>query len=118
RTVNYASDIRQVELAIVDKNASATEDDVLAVPASLLSQSLAYGKPVDDANQELPFNVRLLAYFENSDLVRAGEGEKNPADAGAGVKWMILPQRPLTGSDSGEKVNIPAAYLQLTDKSS
>ena len=31
---------------------------------------------------------------------------------------MILPQRPLTGSDAGEKVNIPAAYVQLTDKSS
>ena len=28
RTVNYAADIRQVELAIIDKNASATEDDV------------------------------------------------------------------------------------------
>src|SRR5262249_54347953 len=33
-------------------------------------------------------------------------------------KWLILPQRPLTGSDSGEKVNIPAAYVQLTDKKS
>ena len=118
RTVNYASDIRSVELSIVDKNASTTEDDVLAVPGSLLWQSLAHEKPIVDTKQELPFNVRMLEYFENSDLVRAAEGEKNPADAGAGTKWMILPQRPLTGSDAGEKVNIPAAYVQLTDKSS
>ena len=118
RTINYASDIRQVELAIIDKNASATEDDVLAVPERLLRASLDSQKPVSDAKQELPFNVRLLRMDENSALVRAGEGEKNPADAGAGITWLALPQRPLTGSDAGEKVNIPSAYVQLSEKDS
>ncbi|HEY2826863.1 MAG TPA: hypothetical protein VGJ04_04625, partial [Pirellulales bacterium] len=113
RTVNYAADIRQIELAIIDKNASATEDDVTIVPERLLQESLLDQKPVADAKQQLPFDVRMLNYYENSNLVRAAEGEKNPADAGAGVKWLILPERPLTGSDAGEKVNLPAAYVQL-----
>ena len=118
RTVNYASDIRQIELTIVDKNASATADDVLAVPERLLRDSLNDQKPVSDPKQELPFAVCMLNFYENSALVRPPEGEKNPADAGAGTKWMVLPERPLTGSDIGEKVNIPSAYVQLTEKGS
>ena len=77
RSVNYASDIRQAELTIVDKNASATEDDVLVVPESTPSTKVSTReKPVVDAKQELPFNVRMLDYFENSDLVRASRRRK------------------------------------------
>ncbi len=118
QTTNYASDIRQVELSIVDKKSSATDDDVLAVPESLLCDSLEKHKPVVDVKQQLPFDVRMLDYYENSNLVRTGEDSKNQANSGAGLKWLIQPERPLTGSDVGDRVNLPAAYVQVSEKNS
>ncbi len=79
QTTNYASDIRQVELSVVDKKSSAIDDDVLAVPESLLRDSLENHKPVVDVKQQLPFDVRMLDYYENSNLVRAGEDSKKPS---------------------------------------
>ena len=119
RTVNYASDIRQIELVIVDKSTQHN-----GRRRARRARTTPPRKPSTAKNQ-FPMRSRNFrstygcsAWTRTPALVRAGEGEKNPADAGAGVTWLVLPQRPLTGSDAGEKVNIPSAYVQLSEKDS
>ncbi|HZZ28528.1 MAG TPA: cytochrome c biogenesis protein CcsA [Pirellulales bacterium] len=114
QTVNYASDIRTVELAVIDKKSSATEDDVTVIPEKMLRDSLDGKKPISD--RQLPFDVQQLDYFENSALRKAGPEEKTVADAGIGKIAMIERLRPVTGASAGEGVNLPAAYVQLTEK--
>jgi ABC-type transport system involved in cytochrome c biogenesis permease subunit len=62
QTVNYVQDIRSVELAVEDTS-PADYDDVVVVPESLL----VGGKPIE--HSDLPFNVEVLRYVPNAELV-------------------------------------------------
>src|SRR5690606_31734779 len=82
QTVNFAQDIRKLELAVVTSH-DADHDDVVAIPDSLL---LA-GERITD--ESLPFEVQLVKFFKNSDLrrVTAKDQETNLATAGGGLHW-------------------------------
>ncbi|HEY2882202.1 MAG TPA: hypothetical protein VGJ15_07200, partial [Pirellulales bacterium] len=67
-TANYTYDIRTTELAIVDHHSDLKTDDVLAVPEGLLQSSLEHHQSI--SSDELPFDIRLLKYYENSNLVK------------------------------------------------
>ncbi len=109
QTVNFAEDIRTVELAIVDSSDPDT-DDVVVVPQEMLA---AEDTIRDD---DLPFDVEVDEYLQNSELVRHKEGDKNLATKGFGLKVVAEPKRAGTGTDTGGKVDLTAAYVTLYKK--
>ena len=113
QAANYASDIRTVELAVIGSASNPAQDDVVVMPEQLLRKSLEKKQPITDGN--LPFAVQTNKFCENSDLVLAKPDKKNSADTGAGRAVWAIEQRTITGEDNGERVNLPAAYVHLTD---
>ena len=115
-TANYTFDLRTTELAIVDHHSSAKTDDVFAIPQGLLESSLKNHSII--TNGELPFEIRILKYYENSELSEDSSPGENLADAGAGAKGEhAVEVASVTGAGGGDRVNLPAAYAQFLDKS-
>jgi hypothetical protein len=110
-TVNYTQDIRTLELAVVDHSA-ANHDDVVVVPQRFLTAD----KLIQD--EQLPFDVKVLRFLQNSNLRQVKSGEDNPADAGQGVSFAVDEARPSTGTDMGGGVDLSSAYVQFLDKQS
>ncbi|HEX3726307.1 MAG TPA: hypothetical protein VHV08_08690, partial [Pirellulales bacterium] len=108
-TVNYVQDIRTVELAVVDPSNPKT-DDVVVIPRHLLQGQ----EMIRDA--ELPFDVEVVKYLLNASLKRLSPDEKNLATAGAGLQWALEERRAGSGTDMGGKVDLPAAYVKLSQK--
>jgi ABC-type transport system involved in cytochrome c biogenesis permease subunit len=108
-TVNYVQDIRDVELAVVDPSGAA-EDIVVAVPKSILQED----ERISDA--ELPFDIELVRYFDNSNLRALRSDERTPADTGTGQKYTVDAVRPGSGTDTEGAVDMPAAYVRFLDK--
>jgi len=119
-STSAAIDIRETELAVIQTDFSPTQEDVLAIPRSVLLHSLASGQPVRDP--ALPFDVQVTQYLKNSDLqrVQASAGNSasagNPATAGIGLNWLASEMRPGSGADSRSAVDMASAYVTLLEK--
>lgn len=113
-SVNFALDIRETELAIIDPNATGTEQGVWAIPQSRLVRSRQRGEPIQDP--ALPFDIQVVEYLENSDLRPVQPGEKNLATAGNGLRAQAQEVRPGSGTDSSGEVDRASAYVTLTRK--
>ena len=109
QTINYVYDIRNIELAVVDSS-DPKKDDVVVVPQWMLEET----KQIDD--KQLPFDVEVVRYLQNSDLVKPKEGQPNPATTGIGLNTVAEPRRPGAGTDAGGKVDMTAAYVKLLKK--
>ena len=113
QTVNYAVDIREAELAIVDQS-PGSHDDVVVVPQAML-QRLANGLSLSDPN--LPFDVQVLTWMSNSSLVgprnAPPNGRTNPADSGIGRTIRVASEPPGTVV-SGGGPDAPSAYIRLS----
>ncbi len=122
---NYVEDtcVRSVELAIVspaekaaatDKSASSDDEsaleDVTVIPQKRMNLEQVVSNPL------LPFNVELLKYYPNSKLREVGEGDDNPATAGAGRRLLAEPKRASTGTDMDQTVDMAAGYVKLLNK--
>ncbi len=118
-SANSVQDIRELELAIIERLAGTDGNDAtVAIPQSLLLR----GGMKDDETpyplvhaDELPFDVQVLAFYRNAETPLLEPSEENPlATAGQGryVKLIKLP--PVTGVDKGE--NQPAAYVRFFNK--
>lgn len=110
-TANYVEDIREVELAIVDKTAPQF-DDVAAIPRS----RLAIDQTIQDV--ALPVHVKIERYYPHSRLLgRAGMGAnlESLATAGDGLDVVADPRPRVTGVDREESVNFPSAYVTVID---
>ncbi len=92
QTTNYASDIRTVELAVIDSTSIPAQDDVTVIPEQLLQQSLDTKQPIVESG--LPFDARITHLYQNSDLGLAKSDADNPATAGAGRALRVIDQRP------------------------
>jgi ABC-type transport system involved in cytochrome c biogenesis permease subunit len=108
-TVNYVRDTRAVELAVVD-HSDPENDFVVVVPERLLRS----GSPIE--HDDLPFDVEVVRYFENSNLRELKPAEANPATAGTGLKVAAEAARPSAGTDSSGKLDLAAAYVKFTPK--
>jgi ABC-type transport system involved in cytochrome c biogenesis permease subunit len=122
-SVNFSSDIRSPELAIIDTS-SPESDLVTVIPGSRLVVSRdAQGAPlpVEIKDSLLPFDVRVLDYFQNSmvrnrkSLTADDKAPENPANRGIGTDFSILPVQKVAGTDSGGQVDIPAAYVEFRE---
>lgn len=113
-SINYAEDVRQVELAIVDPSAE-DYDQVVVVPESLLAASVNGGVIRDS---KLPFHVQVLDWMPNSTLQgpqQAGmeKWRQNPAEHGLGRMMLAAPLSRVSGVEGagGDK---PAMYIRIS----
>jgi ABC-type transport system involved in cytochrome c biogenesis permease subunit len=108
---NYLVHPDHYELAILSP-ASATEDDVVAVPDPLLRR----GGRIQ--NDRLPFDVEVLQYMKNSHLVPVKPGQANPADRGIGLEQRAVEVAEVSGvdPDQDQKGNTPAVYLHFLER--
>jgi ABC-type transport system involved in cytochrome c biogenesis permease subunit len=114
-TATYAFDIRTSELAVVEQS-EASEHHVV-IPQGVLENALLPGAKRVISSDELPFDIEVLKFYKNSSLAEPKESDvENPADAGVG-KEIIAVERPVgAGASSDSGVDMPAAYLRLTEK--
>ncbi len=114
---NFAVDIREAELAIVDP-APADHDAVVVVPQSVLARHAegTGGTPISDPR--LPFDIQVLKWMPNSALAGLGMADaqlkqNNPATEGFGTIVIAANQPQVTGVEGGQ-VDAPSAYLRLS----
>jgi ABC-type transport system involved in cytochrome c biogenesis permease subunit len=112
QTTNVAFRSDETELAVIDTS-DAADDRVTAISGRLLA-ARAGGAAV--AVDGLPFDIRVVDYFPNSDVVRVGPVAPNTATTGIGTRFLASSRPPEGGASS--KSNIASAYVQLTEKSS
>lgn len=108
---NYAQDIREVELAVVDATDPKT-DTMVVVPQNLLKD----GDLIQ--NDLLPFDVKVVKYLQNSELDVAKPEDKNPATAGTGKQIIAHEARASVGASSSSAVDETAAYVEVLKKGS
>ena len=85
-------------------------DHIVVLPASLLKR----GERIRD--DDLPFDIELLSYYQNSSLVARQEAGNNLATAGIGLKADVEELPPATGVDETSSVDVPSAYVTLYKK--
>jgi len=113
-TTNYSDDIRTSELSVTD-HSPADHDRVIVVPKELLEANVGDGSRID--HPDLPFTIQVHRWMENSDLRNLAAGESNSATVGFGKIKVAEPAAAATGvGDSAEKVDFPAAYVELFSK--
>ena len=108
-TVNYVQDIRTLELAVVDPS-NAEHDDVVVVPQRMLKQQ----DIVQD--EQLPFDIEVLRYLQNTNLRQVKKDDKNLADTGQGLSFIVDDARPSSGTDMSSGVDMSAVYAKFIDK--
>ncbi len=108
-TIDYTYNTHVTELAVVDHSDPKT-DDVVVVPQAILKA----GEPIHD--DRLPFDVDVVEYFDNANLAPLKPGNANPATAGLGLEAKATRSAGSKGTDADAAVDMPAAYVKLTDK--
>lgn len=106
---NYIYHSRFAELSIVDRS-DPDQDHVIVIPRKLLKP----GSTID--NPQLPFDIRVDSYFENSDVVQLQPGAENPATAGDGLRFIAKDLRVGSGADSNQSIDLPSTYITLLNK--
>lgn len=99
-----------IELDLIAKGED--RDEVIAIPGSRLRAAAESGSVISD--DALPVDVRVVEFFENSNL-REVEGE-NLATSGFGQEVQAVRARKSGGTDS--ELNLSSAYVDLIDKDS
>jgi len=113
-TCNFATDSRDIELAIVDPSYSDTEDDVVAIPRSLLLRHEKTGEAIEYEN--LPFDVRVDDYVANSRVRRLRDEEEGPVTIGFGTGFAITDIDDSDETDSRAVKGVASAYITLAGK--
>ncbi len=106
---NFIEDIREVELAIVDKS-DPRFDEVHAIPQSRLDP----GRTIEDPS--LPLTIEVLRYMPNSVLMgEAGAGGDlpNPANRGDGTRLVAAERPVVAGAEADQRVDTPSAYVRV-----
>ena len=126
-TQSYAHDIRTIELAVID-GADERRDEVVVIPQSILHASASGGRTswlgsssAVSANgviehEFLPFSIQVLNYFQNAEVRDVVEADENVATAGLGKRYLAVPVRASTGTDSDAAVDMAATYVRLRAK--
>ena len=100
----------ETELAVI--RADDASDDRVTVISGRLLKARSGGEPI--AADDLPFDVRVLSYFPNSNVMRVGPVAPNLATTGIGKRWLATDKAPEGGASS--KTNIASAYVQLRNR--
>lgn len=112
QSTNSLINLDKVELTFILPGED--EDTVTAVPGTRLQEAAESGEMIRD--DSLPVDLKVVAFFENSDIVPAKQGEENLATAGIGLERKAVKARKHGGTDN--QVNTASAYVELIDKQS
>ena len=102
-------DVRFHEMAIVNVS-DPKEDQIVTVPAQKLANLEKISSP------KLPFDIRCVRYLRNSKLTSGRSQLDNLATAGVGLSIAIEEIPTVAGTNSDQGIDVPAAYIELTDK--
>jgi len=108
-STSYTEDSRHMELAFVDPS-DPEQDRVVVIPEGMLRAGRGR-----ISHPDLPVDVEVVDYFTNSRLDTKA-GKANPATAGVGKGVVAVRQQDVSGVDTSQKADIPAAYVRLYDK--
>ncbi|MEM6980817.1 MAG: cytochrome c biogenesis protein ResB, partial [Planctomycetota bacterium] len=106
-STNTFVNLDEVELQVIQTQDGI--EDVIAIPAQRLLASQQNEATI--SGEDLPFQVRVLEYFENSDLT--DPPESNLADSGVGMTVGAVAKEKSGGADMA--MNLPSAYVELLD---
>ena len=112
QTVHHAVDLRATEFVAIDRSDSEY-DEMSVLPGSLLA---ATSEPIDDP--QLPFKVRMVEYFKNSDVLRVGPHAENKATAGFGLSFVAVYAKPAAGADVDVGADRASAYVEIIERAS
>ncbi|HEY1784919.1 MAG TPA: cytochrome c biogenesis protein ResB, partial [Pirellulales bacterium] len=125
--LNYAQDVRTVELAVTSPaekpDAGKNQADAADGPEGTLENVTVVRPRWSEAasvirSPLLPFDVEVLKYFPNSMLREARDKDENLATSGAG-KHLVPTSLPAgSGTDTDQKVDLASAYIKLLAKGS
>jgi hypothetical protein len=110
QTMNYVTDNRAAELAIIDTS-NPHDDKVVVIPSSILR---AGGRIQDE---RLPFDVQVNQYMVNSELLDLRDKQaamENPANAGDGLQTVAVERPEVSGT--ADEIDLPAAYVTFFEK--
>lgn len=117
-TVNYAVDIRSTELAVTDSSQPET-DRVTVVPLWVKGRESSIVRQKQRvSNDNLPFDVEVVQYLRNSEIIAAKSGGDNRATVGKGLESQAVAARPGSGADSSGEVDMASAYIRFLHKGS
>ncbi len=125
-SADYAVDIRQVELAVVDPSPQK-HDNVVIVPQSVLASheeqaegtgGKSGGRAGPIQSELLPFDIRVVNWMSNAEIFGPMGAppqlwQNNPATRGMGKSAVAREVSRVTGVEGG-RVDAPAVYLNLT----
>ena len=113
-TVNLASDIRITELAVIDQSDSEFDRIVVVPEGKLLDKTVPKIE-----HPELPFNIEVLRFIENADMVRKIPGrDSGIASDGLFKDYTAIDSTKANGVSSDQGVDVSAAWVRLTEKKS
>jgi len=117
QTVQWAQDIREAELAVVDRNppdGRPDHDRVVVVTAKGLDGAAKNGRFI--RHDALPFDIKVENYFENSQIYQILDQGNNSSPQATRVfenrVFSVRKAREVAGVDGGG-VNLPAAIVTL-----
>ncbi|MFP6764916.1 MAG: hypothetical protein VB858_14920, partial [Planctomycetaceae bacterium] len=106
-TAIFAEDVRSIEIALVDSLSDPEHNTEVTIPKELIYA--AAGATADGnviSNPELPFDIRIDKFLQNSDPRDLKPGEENPATAGAGLNLKADPVKAGVGTDTGGAIDL------------
>ena len=121
QTVNYAQDIRAVELAVVDRNLPGDDqhDAEVTIPLVKNGQDSQFLEAKTIQSDQLPFDILIEQYFYNSAVgSRGAKADSNPATKGKGISLRAKQAKINSGTNSGGAVDQASAYVKFLDKES
>jgi hypothetical protein len=108
-TSDHVDHERSTELAIIDRSDPKLDKEVL-VPGAMLTPKASI------SNEQLPFDIEVIAYMANSDIQPVRAGDTNPGTAGVARTKIAVNKPETTGVDPDQSVELPAAYVKFTEK--
>ncbi len=119
QTVHFAQDIRNVELAVIDRENSAAggQDDVVAIPLTRNGKAtrLLESKRIED--EQLPFDIEVVQFMGNAQVDPLPAGQSTPVTLGNGLRFQAVERRGAAGASSSQ-VDLAAGYFRFVDKDS
>ena len=114
---DFVESLRFFELAFTRARPDGQIDTVV-VPQELLRQAIKSGAPIQD--EALPFQVKVLSYAGNCDLLEKPfpADFQNPATQGEGLTLRVSERPPVSGVDPEQRINMPGAEVELLEKGS
>jgi ABC-type transport system involved in cytochrome c biogenesis permease subunit len=107
---HYSQDIRTPEIAIVQPSADPKGKDKHTVVAARL---LKPGNTISDG--DLPFNIKVDAFFKNSNPVHPTSAPTNPVITDPdGTKWTVVSKPEVGGAEEGS--DHPSTLVTVTTK--